>query len=83
MRQPHKHQFVPRWVILIYLASVLEAIGLSIYFRVQLTDPEMAIMEPLYAETQQAHSGPDARQPACDQCQLLARSPHQAALKRR
>jgi len=80
MRQPHKNHFAPRWVILIYLISILEAVGLSIHFRTRLTDPEMASMQPPYTETQQARSGLAARQPACDQCPLLARSPHESAV---
>ena len=81
MRHPHKSHLAPRRVILIYLISILEAIGLSIYFRARLIDAEMASMQALQMENQQARSGLAARQPACDQCLLLARSPHQAAVK--
>jgi hypothetical protein len=63
MRQSHNNHFAPRWVFLIYLISVMEAVGLSIYFRPWLTDAEMT-----------------AQQPTCDQCLLLAGSPHQDAI---
>jgi hypothetical protein len=82
MRQSHNNHFAPRWVLLIYLISVMEAVGLSIYFRPWLTDAEMASMQPLYTETQQAGSELTAQQPTCDQCLLLAGSPHQDAIKR-
>ena len=81
MQQSQKNRLAPRWVILIYLISILEAIGLSIYFRARLVDAEMASMQPLQLETQQARSGLAAYQPACDQCLLLATSPHQVADK--
>lgn len=81
MRQLHKDQFAPRWVILIYILSLVEALGLSIYFGAGVTDPEMASMQPEYVDTQQA-TARLAEEPACGQCLLLARSPHPAALKR-
>ncbi|MDB5759067.1 MAG: hypothetical protein JWM30_2356 [Burkholderia sp.] len=76
MQRTQKNHSTPRWVILIYLLSVVEAIGLSIYFSAGVTDPEMASMQPLYAD-RQTTAGMAAQQPACDQCLLLARSPHQ------
>ena len=83
MQRTQKTRFAPRWVILIYLFSVIEAIGLSIYFSAGVTDPEMASMQPLYVEAQQAPAGMAVQQPACEQCLLLARSPHQGTVSRR
>jgi len=81
MQQSKKNQFGPRWVIVIYIVSVLEAIGLSIYFRASLSDPEMASMQVQYLDAQQAPASV-AENPACHDCLLLARSPHAAPLKR-
>jgi hypothetical protein len=80
MRQSLKHHFAPRWVILIYLMSVLEAVGLAAYFRAGLTDPEMASMQPLYVDTQQAPARASA-QPDWGKCLLLARSAHHAGVE--
>lgn len=81
MQQSKKNQFGPRWVIVIYIVSVLEAVGLSIYFRAGLSDPEMASMQAQYVDAQQAVAGV-AESPACHDCLLLARFPHAAPLKR-
>ena len=81
MQQSDKNHFAPRWATLIYIVSVLEAVGLSIYFTVSFTDPEMASMQPQYVEMQQL-TATAAEQPVCEHCLLLARSPHQAAIKR-
>jgi len=75
MPHSNKDQFAPRWVVVIYIVSLLEALGLSIYFRADLPDPEMASMQPQYVDMQQAPTRM-AGQPACDHCLLLARSRH-------
>ena len=64
-----------------YMTSVVEAIGLAVYFSTPLTDPEMASMQPLYADTQEALSTA-AAQPDCPQCLEFARSPQHASIKR-
>lgn len=76
-----KNHFAPRWVILIYMASVVEAVGFSIYFEARLPDPEMASMQPQYVEMQ-GQPARVAQQPACSPCLLLAGYPQQAAIKR-
>ena len=77
MRQLLQNHLAPRWVILIYLMSVVEAVGLSVYFKARLTDPEMASMQPLTMATQEA-SGKKVAQPGCANCMVLARSRHDA-----
>lgn len=81
MQQSKKNQFGTRWAIVIYIVSVLEAIGLSIYFRASIPDPEMASMQAQYVEAEQVPASA-AGSPACHDCLLLARSPHAAPLKR-
>lgn len=81
MQQINKDQFAPRWVVVIYILSLMEAIGFAIYFGASLPDPEMASMQPQYVDMQRA---PErlAEQPACIHCLLLASSPHPVAVKR-
>jgi hypothetical protein len=81
MQQILKNRFAPRWITLMYVTSVIEAIGLAVYFSAPLTDPEMASMQPLYADTQEATSTA-AAQPDCPQCLQFARSPQHASIKR-
>ena len=73
MRQLLRNHLAPRWVILIYLMSVLEAVGLSVHFQARLTDPEMDSMQPLSVA---APDAPDRRpaQPGCTHCMVLAGS---------
>jgi hypothetical protein len=40
----------PRWVLVVFLLSLCEAIGLAIYFHADLSDPEVASMQPAYLE---------------------------------
>jgi hypothetical protein len=81
MQQILKNRFAPRWITLMYITTVVEAIGLAVYFSAPLTDPEMASMQPLYADTQEAPSTA-AAQPDCSQCLEFARSPQHAFIKR-
>lgn len=67
-----------------YMTSVIEAIGLAVYFSVTLTDSEMASMQPQicrYADTQEAPAT-SAVQPDCSQSRQFARSPQHASIKR-
>ena len=64
-----------------YMMSVVEAIGLAVYFSAPLTDPEMASMQPVYVDAQEAPSTA-AAQPDCPQCLEFARSPQHASIKR-
>lgn len=58
MQRIFRHQVLPhiarRWASWILILSVLEAIGLAIHFNATLLDPELASMEPLYADSQGA-----------------------------
>ena len=81
MQQILRNRFAPRWVIVIYVMSVVEAVGLAIHFNVRLADPEMASMQPLSIETQEASSSATA-QSACPRCELVAKSPQHESIKR-
>ncbi|SMP50079.1 hypothetical protein SAMN06295970_102387 [Noviherbaspirillum suwonense] len=82
MQQPPNTQFIPRWVIFIFVMSVMEAVGLCIYFKVSLPDPEVVSIEQLYMDAEHAPAAA-AAQPGCEQCPLLARSPQHVPLRRR
>jgi len=82
MQQIFENDFAPRWVILIFFMSLIEAIGLAIYFNAPLMDPELASMQPLYIDAQSesaamvARPDGDCRMPDGD-CQLRAASPRE------
>jgi hypothetical protein len=84
MQQILQNRFAPRWIMLMYVTSVIEAIGLAVYFSAPLTDPEMASMQPLYADTQISQEAPStaAAQPDCPRCMQFARSSQHASIKR-
>jgi hypothetical protein len=81
MQQIPEKRFAPRWVILIYIVSLLEAIGLAVHFGARVTDPEMASMQPLYTDTQESASKL-VTQPGCADCGAIPHSPQHAAVKR-
>jgi hypothetical protein len=81
MQDTPPHRFAPRWVVLIYMMSIVEAIGLAVYFSAGVTDPEMASMQPLYTASQEASSTVMA-QPACPECLLVARSRQHVSIDR-
>jgi len=41
MQQKTRNRFAPRWVMIIYIVSVMEAIGLSVYFNARISDPQV------------------------------------------
>ncbi|MFL6720143.1 MAG: hypothetical protein ACJ8G3_27660, partial [Burkholderiaceae bacterium] len=53
MQQRFRHHSVPRWVVVIYIASLIEAMGLAIYFKARIEDPEMVSMQPPFMEIQE------------------------------
>lgn len=81
MRQRLQHHLTPRWVLLIYIASVMEAVGLSVYFQARLTDPEMASMQALTVDAQ-GMSSKAAVQPGCTHCLMLAKSRQHAVIRK-
>lgn len=80
MRQLLQKHFATRWAVVIYLVSVAEAVGLSVYFNARLTDPEMASMEAVAVETESA-SGKVVAQPDCERCLVVAGSHQHAAVR--
>jgi hypothetical protein len=64
MQRPFSFDLAPRWVLVIFFMSLCEAIGLAIYYHADLSDAEVASMQPAYLEAQ----GADTRMavaPAC------------------
>ncbi len=80
MRQLTKDQFAPRWVMLIYILTVVEAIGLSVYFETSLADPEMASMQSLSIDMEETPASMTA-QTTCRQCLMVAATPQHAAVR--
>jgi hypothetical protein len=64
MQRVFTTNFFPRWIIVILLLSLCEAIGLAIYFHADLADPEVASMQPVYPDVMRADTML-AVQPAC------------------
>jgi hypothetical protein len=83
MQQILQARFAPRWIKLIYMTSIVEAIGLAVHFSAPLTAPEMASLQPPLIATQipQEASSTAAAQPDCLRCLQFARTPQHAAIK--
>lgn len=60
--------------MIIYIVSVVEAIGLSVYFNARISDPEMASMEPPPMDMQDT-TAEAATQPGCAHCSMVAGAP--------